>query len=323
MKKVIVTMLFFFFMASFLRLTQGVGVPLQINVYSKEEYDRVVAELDLPDYMIYYEDIAFLGEFRSCARVAPREGSPDVIEYTVFYGEEEHVPVGFRVLGYDHFFYKGSRMTSFPSKNVSFNEDAVVEGALGSKKYYLMGEFLLAYSQVDGSLYSVSWLNKERGLLYELQNLPSKIPVEGFYADLFNAETFEKTAMLLYDLTVHGKKVDPTIYGDQTSSSGFSTNSVSGNPAVTDLPTDEGMVDVSTETAPLTEAPPTDGTVDAPSTDGNASDAPLIDGTDAETANTPADPAPFPWVWVIVPAGVVLISAAATTALVINKKKKQ
>ncbi|MBP3301473.1 MAG: hypothetical protein J6M34_08240 [Clostridia bacterium] len=93
--------------------------------------------------------------------------------------------------------------------------------------------------------------------------------------------------------------------------------------AVTDVPTDEGVVDVSTETATLTDVPSTDGTADAPSTDGNASDAPLTDGTDAETADTdtPADPAPFPWVWVIVPAGVVLI-AAATTALVIRKKKK-
>ena len=84
--------------------------------------------------------------------------------------------------------------------------------------------------------------------------------------------------------------------------------------AVTDVPTDEGVVDVSTETATLTDAPPTDGTT---------SDVPLTYGTDAASTDTPTDPASFPWVWVIVPAGVVLIAAAATTALVIRKKKKQ
>ncbi|MBP3300369.1 MAG: hypothetical protein J6M34_02545, partial [Clostridia bacterium] len=36
----------------------------------------------------------------------------------------------------------------------------------------------------------------------------------------------------------------------------------------------------------------------------------------------PSAPAPFPWLWVIVPAGVVLI-AAATAALVIRKKKSK
>ena len=45
-------------------------------------------------------------------------------------------------------------------------------------------------------------------------------------------------------------------------------------------------------------------------------------GATGDVLEPPTDPAPFPWVWVIVPAGVVLI-AAATTALVIRKKKKQ
>ena len=39
-------------------------------------------------------------------------------------------------------------------------------------------------------------------------------------------------------------------------------------------------------------------------------------------SDIPAEPTPFPWLWVIVPAGVVLI-AAATAALVIRKKKSE
>lgn len=44
--------------------------------------------------------------------------------------------------------------------------------------------------------------------------------------------------------------------------------------------------------------------------------------TDSTTA-TPAEPTPFPWLWVIVPAGVIIFCGALTAVLLIRKKRKQ
>ena len=86
---------------------------------------------------------------------------------------------------------------------------------------------------------------------------------------------------------------------------------------------------VATGFDPLVVVPPADdealktsgGAVDALPTD--SIDTLLSDGAASSTlTDLSGDSSPFPWVWVIVPAGVVLI-AAATTSLVIRKKKKQ
>ena len=146
----------------------------------------------------------------------------------------------------------------------------------------------------------------------------------GFLAQLLSAETNEYCTSVL-SRAANDACEEIYIPARYQQHPDFSTDSTVGRSSNSGYvtPTDEGTVDVSTETATLTDAAPTDGTDDALSTDGNASDAPLTDGTDAPPSDTPADPTPFPWVWVIVPAGVVLVGGGTAALLLLRKKKKQ
>ena len=147
----------------------------------------------------------------------------------------------------------------------------------------------------------------------------------GFLSQLFSSLTSEYCAKLLADSlqkAMSGMTVPDLVWdGYQDEVLTISKNDTAGGETVSDSGTETDVPMTDDFTDGLSE-PETDGTVDAPSTDGNAPDAPLTDGTDAASTDTPTDPASFPWVWVVVPAGVVL-AAAATAALVIRKKKKQ
>ena len=86
------------------------------------------------------------------------------------------------------------------------------------------------------------------------------------------------------------------------------------DPLETAPPADEGAVKTS------------DGTVDAPATDGTDSSAVSTDTAPAEidTATpAPAEQTSFPWLWVMVPAGVIIFGGALTAVLLIRKKRKQ
>ena len=316
MKKISV-LLVFLLICSFCAVpSQAWAVYSEIVTSSKAEYDQFVAENELPTYFIHYEDLSFLGEFSSFEWWADRL---DYIQYRLASSLGKRLCI-FRISyeGEGLEMMKesdarnpdGKRTVPVPEKDLQYNASAVGIGpAVNDYGLCRIGKFLLRYSPLDGDLSSIIWYNDEQMLRYSLSPSSSAAEESEFFAKLLDAETFEETSKLLYDVTVLGQKFDSVLTTDNNANS----KPVTDDGAVTDVPMDEGMVDVSTETAPLTDVAPTDGTT---------SGTPLTDGTDGETTDTPTAPAPFPWVWVIVPAGIVLI-AAATAALVIRKKKKQ
>ena len=290
------------------------------SAYSMESYEKYVGETEMDRSFVPYEKLSFLGEFASFHKGFP---------YYEYYFKAENgaqvwleLKTGF--IMQTHYLDNSWMLEVDPPEQGSLL--SLTAGAREDVDYFKEKtcfcmvdgvQFIYTWnSRVEDMVLSeIRWYSIEKASTYTIHlNTSYGDPVftetafeSGFYAEITNLSTWPKARTRLMQAT-------GDVLGDSEESSTDST---------TDLPADDETVDVSTETATLTDAAPTDGTVDTPSTDGNAPDAPLTDGTDAASTDTPADPAPFPWVWVIVPAGVVLIAAAVTTALVINKKKKQ
>ena len=285
--------------------SQAWAVYSEIVTSSKAEYDQFVAENELPTYFIHYEDLSFLGEFSSF------EWWADPLDYIKCDFASSHgkrlctFQISYEGPGPAHEMSKesdarnpdGKRTVPVPEKDLQYNASAVGIGpAVNDYGLCWIGKFLLRYSPIDGDLSSIIWYDDEKYVRYRLSPSSSAAEESEFFANLLDAETFEETAMLLYDLTVHGKKVDPNLFNKQTTS----TNS-------------SAIVDSSS-----------DSTADAPSTDGT--DVLPTDGaetlTDTDT-NTPTDSAPFPWVWVALPVGVALVGGTLTIAILLRKKKKR
>ena len=160
-----------------------------------------------------------------------------------------------------------------------------------------------------------------------LSNYPMYYDGGGFLSLLLSAEKNEYCSEYLFSSLAMA--VAENLYYESSKPSSGTTNSASTNTdSTTDLSIDEGTGEV-TDTANAEDATGTAGnsatTDPTPSTDGTDSPAVSTDTllpTSSDPA-TPAEPTPFPWLWVIVPAGVIIFGGALAAVFLIRRKRKQ
>ena len=189
---------------------------------------------------------------------------------------------------------------------------------------YSFGEVVFDEKEIVVNNYSVNKTMTLRTFPESaLANYPMYYDGGGFLSLLLSAENNEYCSE--YFVRSLGWATGNPYYTFPQSSSGATNTSVS------DTALDEGMTTDSnpvTDTANAEDATGTAGnsatTDPTPSTDGT--DSPAVSTDTAPTSSvtaTPAEPTPFPWVWVAVPAAAVLVGGGLAAAVVLLRKKKK